>query len=292
MLSMQAGVPIAEVAKQLGVPMPTLRSWELRYGIPEISRISGKHRRYSASELHALTLMRDEIARGKRAGVAAQSVRAILGLSGPAADFIARFLRASSQLDAHAIRTHLDAAHRALGLGACIDDVLLPAMQQIGEWWQTGRCDIEQERLSTEVTRAWLDSLTMLAPAPTHDAPIVLACGPTDLHTMGLEALGLMLRNRHWACRQLGARTPVPALRTAVLASGAAGVVIVSHLSTGRHRAVQSMRAVDELGISLFYAGNAFGAPRSRARLPGQYLGLRLQDACELIDDRLSTRPA
>ena len=28
------GVPIKDVAQMLGVPMPTLRSWELRYGIP------------------------------------------------------------------------------------------------------------------------------------------------------------------------------------------------------------------------------------------------------------------
>ena len=32
------GVPIKDVAQILGVPMPTLRSWELRYGIPSLSR--------------------------------------------------------------------------------------------------------------------------------------------------------------------------------------------------------------------------------------------------------------
>src|SRR3978361_123406 len=82
------GVPIAEAARQLGVPMPTLRSWELRYNLPESVRGAGKHRRYSPAELHGLRLMRDEIARGTRASLAAESVRELLGLDGPAAAYI------------------------------------------------------------------------------------------------------------------------------------------------------------------------------------------------------------
>ena len=62
------GVPIKDVAKILGVPMPTLRSWELRYGIPTLSRGRGQHRRYLPDEVNALRLMRDEIARGQQHG--------------------------------------------------------------------------------------------------------------------------------------------------------------------------------------------------------------------------------
>ena len=48
-----------------------------------------------------------------------------------------------------------------------------------------------------------------------------------------------------------------------------AGVVVVSHLATGRLRAVESIRTVHELGIEVFYAGNAFTSPRSRRGVPG-----------------------
>lgn len=92
-----AGVPIAEASKLLRVPMPTLRSWELRYSIPESSRVPGKHRRYTDQEMHTLRLMRDEIARGTRASVAAQSVRTLLGIQGPAAELIKAFLDASNR---------------------------------------------------------------------------------------------------------------------------------------------------------------------------------------------------
>jgi hypothetical protein len=282
------GLPIAEVSRQLGVPMPTLRSWELRYGIPPTDRTFGKHRRYSASELHTLRLMRDEIARGKRASLAADAVRDLLGIAGPAGDLITAILAASERADPVAVRTLLGDAHAALGLGPCLDEVLLPAMQQVGLWWQTGRCTVEDEHLTTEAARSWLETLSSSAPEPSRTTPIVLACGPTDLHTIGLEALCVMLRHERWSCRLLGARTAVPALAAAVRATRAGAVVIVSHLSSGRARAVQSMRAADRAGVRVFYAGNAFSSPRSRRSVPGLFLGTRLQGACDLIETELA----
>jgi DNA-binding transcriptional MerR regulator len=277
------GVPISEVARRLGVPMPTLRSWESRYGIPENARALGKHRRYSPGELHSLRLMRDEVARGKRASLAAESVRQLLAGSAAASPFIADILSASERAEPAAVQLHLSRAQAVLGLGPCLDDVLLPAMQQIGLWWQSGRCDIAQEHLTTEAARAWLETVRAQAPPPARSAPVILACGPTDHHTIGLESLGILLRYRQQACRLLGARTSIGALAAAFGANGAQAVVIVSHLSSGRARAVLALRAMADLGIATFFAGNAFNSPRSRRNVPGTYLGSNLQQAVLLI---------
>lgn len=278
------GVPIAEVSRALRVPMPTLRSWELRYQIPAASRMPGKHRRYSAQEVHTLRLMRDEVARGTRASLAAQTVRTLLGIHGPAADLIEVVLTASAQCDTDGIRAGLDQAATVLGTAGCIDEVLLPALRQVGQWWNTGVCSLAEEHLSTEAARAWLDRRSAFAPAPTMRRPVVLACGPGDLHTIGLEALALLLRQQGWPCRLLGAHTSTAALTTAIRATGAAGVVIVSHLPTGRRRAVDSMTAAADLGLPVFYAGNAFSSARRREHLPGTYLGNRLREACATVD--------
>ena len=96
-LRSRAADPITEASRLLSIPMPTLRSWELRYGIPGGSREPGRHRRYTDQELHALRLMRDEIARGRRAGAAAQTVRSLLGRSGPAGELIEQALAASER---------------------------------------------------------------------------------------------------------------------------------------------------------------------------------------------------
>jgi len=277
------GVPIREVAQILGVPLPTLRSWELRYGIPTLSRGPGQHRRYLPQEVKALRLMRDEIARGQQAAVAAQSVRRLLGGQGPAQDLILQILEAAERLDAASIRARLDEATATLGLAICIDDVLLPSMRQIGVWWAVGHCDIVQERMATEAVRAWLDRRGAFAPAPSRTHAILLACGPTDLHTIGLESMAVLLRYQGWPCRVLGAKTPTITLATAARATPVAGVIVVSHLATGRLRAVESIRAIHDVGIEVFYAGNAFAALRSRRGVPGHYLGVGIEGACALI---------
>lgn len=282
------GVPIAEASRVLRVPMPTLRSWELRYGIPESDRQAGRHRRYTEREMHAIRLMRDEVARGTRAGAAAQSVRALLGVEGPAADLIKDLLEAAQRADTHGVRQALSRSVEVLGMAGCVDEVLLPGMRQIGLWWETGLCDQEREHLTTETARAWLDRRSAFAPPPTRTNPVVFACGPGDLHTIGLEALALLLRLKGWPCRMLGARTSTPSLVTAALATGAAGVVVVSHLPTGRRRALASISAVHDMGVPVFYAGNAFSSRRSRHSLPGTYLGSSLRGASELVDSTLS----
>ena len=282
------GVPIKDVAQILGVPMPTIRSWELRYGIPSLSRTRGQHRRYSPDEVNALRLMRDEIARGQQAGIAAESVRRLLGTQGPAQDLIQHILRAAENLDAAAIRARLDEAASTLGLGPSIDTVLLPSMRQVGVWWAIGHCDVVQERMATEAVRAWLDRRSAFAPPPTRPRPILLACGPSDLHTIGLESTAVLLRYQGWPCRVMGARTSTVTLTTAAQAAAAAGVVVVSHLATGRIRAVESIRAVSELGIDVFYAGNAFSTPRSRRGVPGRYLGVGIEDACAKLTQALA----
>lgn len=286
------GVPITEVARLLGVPMPTLRSWELRYGIPSLNRGHGQHRRYHPAEVNALRLMRDEIARGQQAGLAARSVRETVGAQGPAVELIHSILADTERLDAAAVRSRLDEAVAQLGLGGCIDDVLLPAMRQVGLWWAAGHCDIAQERMATEAVRAWMDRRIAFAPAPTHPRPVLLASGPSDLHTIGLESLALLLRSQGWPCRLLGARTPTLTAVTAARATGGSAVVVVSHLATGRLRAVQTIQAVDQLGVPVFFAGNAFSAPRGRRGVPGTYLGGSIRDACEQVTGTLKQNGA
>ena len=57
------GLSIKDASALLGVPAPTLRSWERRYALPTTSRSPGGHRRYGQVELIQLRLMRDEIGR-------------------------------------------------------------------------------------------------------------------------------------------------------------------------------------------------------------------------------------
>ncbi len=227
--------------------------------------------------------MRDEIARGRKASEAARAVRSMLDPTGPRLALIQSLLAASDRMQPAQLREILDQAWTDLGLAPTIDEVLMPAMRQIGSSWDTGRCDIAQEHLTTEAVRGWLSRVTSLAPPPDSARPLLLACGPRDLHTLGLEALAALLAHQRRACRVLGARTPARTLVTAVTATDAAGVVVVSHLPTQRRPAVEALHAVSATGVPVFYAGNAFLLPGNRAGVPGTYLGEQLALAAERI---------
>jgi DNA-binding transcriptional MerR regulator len=279
----EEGLSIQSVSERLGVPAPTLRSWERRYGVPATPRSPGGHRRYTPEALHQLRLMRDEVALGRRAADAARVVREMLDPDNSAASRIAEFLAASRAMDPEALRAVLDRARDELGLAATLDEVLMPAMRQIGSWWQTGRCDIGLEHLTTEVVRGWISRVGAFAPRPERGRPVLLACGPRDQHTLGLEALAALLAEQRRPSRVLGARTPQSTLVTAVVATGAAALVLVSHLPTHRRVSVEALQAVSQTRCRTFYAGNAFVFPAARKGVPGTYLGETLAGAAALL---------
>ena len=267
------GLSIKEAGALLGVPGPTLRSWERRYGLPTTSRSDGGHRRYRSGELVQLSLMRDEIAIGHRAGDAARRVRGLLDETNPGATRVHAMLDASNRLDPDAIRSVLERANAEIGLAGVLDEVVIPAMRQIGAWWETGDCDVGQEHLTTEVVRGWLAKVVTLLPTHRGTRTVLLATGPGDFHTLGLEALAALLAQKALASRLLGPHTSQRLLLSATAADPSAVVVLVSHLQTQRRSAIASLEAVAEAHAPAFYAGNAFMFPASRKGVPGTYLG-------------------
>jgi hypothetical protein len=138
----------------------------------------------------------------------------------------------------------------------------------------------------------WLGKIVAFAPEPRRPAPAVLACGPGDTHTLGLEAFGALLTEAGRRCCVLGARTPTTAVVAAVHRVDPAAVLLVSHLSSGRRLAAESIRTVVALGVPTFYAGNAFISASTRHRMPGTYLGDSLRAAVQVMEAELAGRSA
>jgi hypothetical protein len=63
-----------QVSYILGIPQPTIRSWERRYGLRLANRSSGGHRRFTGGQVDQLRWMRDLVARGRSAVDAAAVV--------------------------------------------------------------------------------------------------------------------------------------------------------------------------------------------------------------------------
>lgn len=283
------GVRIASVSEALDIPVPTIRSWERRYGFPSPPRTGGRHRRYTAREIEQLRDLRDLITQGHPAREAVAKLSA--GPSrGGGGDLLEEAVGAAMRLDPDGVRTALDRSADRLGVEAAIRDVAFCAMREIGTRWKAGNCEIEHEHLATEAVRAWLARQTAMAPPAFRPGPIVLACGPKDLHTIGLEGFAAVLTRRGWPCRILGAMTPTPSLLATVGAVRAVAAVVTAQRSVTRRAAIESLAAVDAVpGVRAFYAGDAFGAPSARRGVPGTYLGADVAEAAQVLEATLAT---
>jgi len=285
--ALQVQYPISTVSTMLGIPVPTIRSWERRYGFPAPARTDGKHRRYSNEDLALLRSLRDEISRGHAAREAVDRVvRRDRESSPDAALLVEAFLQGVEQLQPDDIRSALERAEARMGLDAALQDVLFPAMHQVGDSWQLGRCDVAAEHLATQAAHTWLGQVGSRAAKPFRPSPVVLACGPKDLHSLGIEAFAVLLARRGWDVRVLGPQTPIESLLFTARASEAVAAIVVSQSSLGRRSAVDALRALEDLPRThAFYAGGAFTASPTRRDISATYLGEDLQQAAIILED-------
>lgn len=283
----QPSLSIADVSELLGVPAPTLRSWERRYGFPTPPRTTGKHRRYSREEIQLIRALRDEIARGRSAREAVQIVQKMSSQrTSPGHEEIDNYVEAAIRMDGRSLTRILNTATKKNGIEDTIVDLALPALREIGVRWESSRCTVGHEHLATEHIEMWLHRL---APAQTKaNERVVLGCGPEDWHRVGLDAFGVLLAHRGWDVRVLGAQVPVTDMAQAVRAAGAIAAVVTSHMKIARRAAVTSLRTLRaESEAEIFYAGNAFITPSARKSVPGTYLGEDLRAAADMMTKQL-----
>lgn len=278
-------VTISQASQMLGIPVPTIRSWERRYDFPSPARTSGRHRRYTIAEIESLRAVRDGITRGHPTREAVALVRAAEGAPIDRTEFLDRFTEGATLLDAEKLRAALEDATHLIGVERAITEVAMPGMHEMGDRWRTGRCDVANEHVATQVVRGWLSRLDAQSPPPFHRRPIVLACGPGELHTIGIEAFAVVLGRRGWRCTPLGAMTPAASLATAIRASRAVGGVVTAQRSVSRRAAADALSTASAIpGVTAFYGGSAFAAARSREDVPGIYLGDDLVRGADLLE--------
>ncbi len=194
-------------------------------------------------------------------------------------------LEAAHTYDIRRMLALLNQSWSAFGLGPTVDEVLMPSMRLVGRLWECGRADVSEEHLATVATQMWLGQVHAAAPALSRVGTVLLACGPSDQHTLGLECMAALLGELGVDCRSLGSAVPTRAVVDAVGRIRPVAMVLVSHSARGRSGAVRSLTAVSQLGVDTYYAGAAFASERNRAGVPGHYLGDRLSDAANRVVD-------
>ncbi|WP_370028579.1 MerR family transcriptional regulator [Planotetraspora sp. GP83] len=253
----EPGYGIGAVARRLGVPAPTLRTWNLRYGIGPSRRSPGGHRRYDASDLRAL----EEMNRLIHAGLPpADAARLALRIRSPAARADAGAVAPAGPLDTEAgadvprpaaaagdglpspamvaraamaldSRTVGDAVRGTLDKRGVVwtwEQLVIPVFATIVRKQEETGFGVEIEHLFSDRLLAGLNQITRRLTEPLHPRPVLLACAENEQHSLPVHALAAALAERRVETRVLGARTPYAALADAMRRLGPAVVFVWS----------------------------------------------------------------
>ncbi|MGW4243001.1 MerR family transcriptional regulator, partial [Nocardia sp. NPDC004722] len=122
-----AGYSVRTAAERLGIPTPTLRSWNRRYGIGPRQDRPGRHRLYTEADIALLTRMLELIRAGATPAGAAMAVR------GSALELgdVEALLGAAFALETRAVCELLDSHVRDYGVVDTWDRLCRPAFASI-----------------------------------------------------------------------------------------------------------------------------------------------------------------
>jgi methanogenic corrinoid protein MtbC1 len=98
-----------------------------------------------------------------------------------------------------------------------IDELVQPAMAEIGARWQRGDISVSKEHLATATMRTVVAQRLPDLPVDTsQDRTVLLACVEDNQHDLGLQVLADAYELAGWESRCLGADVPTEALVTRV----------------------------------------------------------------------------
>ena len=302
------------VVQQTGLQPDTLRAWERRYGLPSPERSAGGHRLYTQQDIDTVRWL---MAR-QREGLAIR--RAVdlwrqIEFEGrdPLADAPAK--AAPSEAMPAVGETLIELRHG--WLGACLAyrerdaeqvlaqafalyspevvvlEVLQKGLAEIGDGWYRGDVSVQQEHFCTALALRRLEALILACPPPTRPERILAACPPGEEHSLALLLVTFLLRRKGWDVVYLGANVPPDRLEATISSTRPQLVVLTAQRLPAAASLRRMAHQVQAEGVAVGFGGRVFTLlPDLRARIPGHFLGERLEEVTDRVEALLAaSRP-
>src|SRR3954468_14916809 len=233
-------LPVASVARRLGVAPSTLRTWDRRYGLGPSRHTDGRHRRYGSSDIGRLELMQRALLRGASTAEAARYALEQMPRAGPGTNGLAliespalpgtgeqapeedpgdlydvtsrlarRLSTAALAMDVGAVQRMLADTIGELGALPAWTGVIEPVLSALGARWRGASAGAEVEYLLAECVFAALVRATPVLDEPRNTRPVLLGCVPEERDSMPMYALAASLAGRGIGAQLFG--VPLPA---------------------------------------------------------------------------------
>lgn len=268
---------IGAVERDSGIARDTLRIWERRYGFPEPLRNDKGERIYPEEQLRRLQRVRRLIDQGLRPGkVVALSdedldaLEARLYPDTQLDDSLEHILTVLQTTDGTELETVLAEIYQQQGMQAFITETVIPLLNTVGERWATGRLQIFEEHLLSEVLTRLLNREISMLQKKAKKPRILLATLPGEQHTLGLLMLSALLSSRNISVINLGGEVPLDQIISAV-SRFAADVIGISFSGAYQYENIRNnisqLREMVPQNVAIWLGGEA--VKRMRKLPPG-----------------------
>ena len=174
------------------------------------------------------------------------------------------------------------------------EDVIRPALYEIGTLWERGKIGVADEHLATSIAETVLACIGAISSAPPDAKPRVLVCTTDgEGHAIGARMAAESFAAVDWSVRYLGPSTPPDEVARAAVEREADVVALSTTMGANLPAAEETIALVKEAAphVRVLVGGQAYGGDPERARRVGADLyhdGLR--GVTELVEDALAGR--
>ena len=229
-------IPIRTVCELTGLNPITLRAWERRYGLIKPQRTASGHRVYSDDDVErirkVLALTREGVAIGqvKEALETATAIVTPTPDKGPWPGYRRRLAGAIAAFDEGALEAIYNEALALHSVNTVDRMLLVPMLVELGMRWSTVTAGVAEEHFFSAYLRNKIGARFHHRRAHDTGPKILLACGPGELHEIGLLLFALAAHDAGFRVVLLGANVPFRETAAAAYRTRCDAVVISNTL--------------------------------------------------------------
>jgi len=206
-------VSTAQAAKALGVGVSSVKRW-VDHGVLPAYKTAGGHRKLCLADVLRLANERHF----PRLNL--KHLPLVVPAFANDVDLAASLYRQLREGDAAAAEGLIRAAYLGgMTIGAVADEIIRPAMKQVGIEWETGRIDIFHERRATHICDQAIHGLSRMLDDRIQAATAPLAIGGSPhahWHALANLMAEVVLNEAGWRVINFGANTPLASFRKAI----------------------------------------------------------------------------
>lgn len=260
-----------EVARLCRVSDATVKRWE-DAGLIKSQRTGGGHRRFQAEEV--ARFQREQNLGLKATNDDASIIRTTARRrTNNFQSDSALFHSLIEGCDQEAANVLIEAHLHGKLLPEIFDELICPAMRQIGELWYNGELTITQEHIATRVAGSAIGKLRNVLSFADANGGLAMCCAlEGDLHELPTYLAQTILENEGWEVLNFGANTPLYSLAEEIAGQPPELICISATIIGDFERLSRDYKVITEhagkLKIPIILGGRAFADEQIRRRFP------------------------